>query len=91
MDQFRKLAHLPGFTGSIEPSLSIELCGVIESPMEVDTFTAGCADDGDEGEEEEEDDQEDANIRDMVATIMLLIVDSPHIEIAEQYTVGVIT
>jgi hypothetical protein len=82
MHQFRKLASLPGFTGSIKPGVSIESRGVIETPMEVDTLPAGGADDGDE-EEEEDDDQEDADIRDMVATLMLLTVDSPHIEIAE--------
>ena len=84
--RFRKLASLPGFTGSIQPGVSTELHGVMDSTqteMELDVeadyggFRAG------EEEEDEEDDQEDADIRDMIATLMFLTVDKSGPEIVD--------
>jgi hypothetical protein len=84
MRRFRKLAALPGFTGSIRPGVSVQLHGGTETPMELDAQADnhGRSMD-DEDEEEEDDDQEDADIRDMVAALMLLTVDRSGTEVVE--------
>lgn len=78
MHRFRKLASLPGFTGSIQPGVSIDSDSE-ETHTELDVEAVhGCLteEDGEEGEEEdEEDDQEDADIRDTIAALMFLTVD----------------
>jgi hypothetical protein len=76
MRRFKKLASLPGFTGSIQPGVSVEIHGGTETHMELDVEADHRAEEEEDGEEdEEEDDQEDADIRDMIAALMFLTVD----------------
>jgi hypothetical protein len=85
--RFRKLASLPGFTGSIQPGVSTELHGGMNSTqtqMEVDHVDADyCGLRAGEEEDEEEDDQEDADIRDTIATLMFLTIDKCNPDIVD--------
>jgi hypothetical protein len=84
MRRFRKLASLPGFTGSIQPGVSMELREGMETHMELDVEADyGGLRVGEEEEEEEEDDQEDADIRDMIAALMFLTVDKSGTDIVD--------
>jgi hypothetical protein len=93
MQRFRKLASLPGFTGSIRPGTSAELRSRVGNPMDVDEPAdddghRGESDDsgGDgannsgEGDEDDEDDQEDEDIQATVAALMSLTLDAPGVE-----------
>lgn len=84
MCRFTKLASLPGFSGSIQPGVSIESRGGTESHMELDVGVdhGGFRVTEEEEKEEEEDDQDDADtadIRDMVSALMFLTVDDSSI------------
>ena len=94
MCRFRKLASLPGFTGSIKPGISVGSGGGVDNTMDVDVLpnddqqwggdnidNGGEGDNGGgEGDEDEEDDQEDEDIQAMIAALMSLAVDVPGVE-----------
>jgi hypothetical protein len=85
MDHFRKLAALPGFTGSIIPGTSTVLCSGVDNAMIVDNATDDPRVDGEaQGDEDDkadqedgEDDQEDEDIQAMVSVLMSLTIDTP--------------
>ena len=87
MERFRKLASLPGFSGSIIPGISIELGRDVDNTMDVDDAADDCClggvDDNAniaEGNEDDDDhnyDQEDEEIQAMVIALMSLSVDAP--------------
>jgi hypothetical protein len=75
MHRFRRLASLPGFTGSIQPGIGIDVDSELHELEGTETYMDVGADHGEGEEEEEEDDQEDADIRDTIAALMFLTVD----------------
>lgn len=92
MCQFRQLASLPAFSGSIHPGVSVESRWGVEIPMDVDreVNTPSGNDqhmehngDGEGDEEDEEDDQVDADIGATVSALMLLTLDSPRVDTVE--------
>lgn len=83
MERFRKLASLPGFSGSIIPGTSTELGRDVDKSMDVDDkdvdghqVGVDTANDAD-SEEDDEDDQEEEEIQAMVMALMSLTVDAP--------------
>ena len=84
MERFRKLAFLPGFSGSIIPGSSIELGRDVHNAMDVDNAAevSGQGGDGDtaniaEADDEDDDDEEDEEIQAIVIALMSLTVDAP--------------
>jgi hypothetical protein len=82
MERFRKLASLPGFTGSIIPGTSTELCRGVDNTMDIDDATDDCCQGGvddtandAEDDEDYEDDEEDEDIQAMVSALLSLTVD----------------
>jgi hypothetical protein len=85
MCRFRKLASLSGFTGSIEPGVSLGSQRGEEVQMEVDVpsdYHSG-VDNREDDDEDEDDDQADADIRDTISTLMTLTVDGPCVATVE--------
>jgi hypothetical protein len=93
MQRFGKLASLPGFTGSITPGASAELCSRVGNPMDVNKLPGDnghrCesdesgedgADDSGADDKDEEDDQEDKDIQATVAALMSLTLDAPGVK-----------
>ena len=78
MERFRKLASLPGFSGTIIPGTSIELGRDVQSvqnTMDVDDAAEdSCVP---EGDDDDDDDQEDEEIHAIVIALMSLTVDGP--------------
>ena len=71
MNRFHKLASMSGFTGSIQPGISVDRDERVQDEMEID----GGYNNEEDGEESEEDDQEDENIMSIVATVLSLTLD----------------
>jgi hypothetical protein len=85
MERFRKLASLPGFSGSIIPGTSTELGGDVHDAMDVDDAAEdscqGGVDDtaivAEADDDDSDDDQEDEEIEAIVIALMSLTVDAP--------------
>jgi hypothetical protein len=71
MSRFCKLASMSGFTGSIQPGISVDADEGVPAGMEIDIEYKAV----DDGEESEEDDEEDEDIRNIVATVLSLTLD----------------
>ncbi|KAF8518165.1 hypothetical protein BU17DRAFT_91300 [Hysterangium stoloniferum] len=88
MHQFKKLASLPEFTGSIKPGFSMDFYRAIEVPIDVDEPPGDdwhCNNDsgGDDdwnNSDEGEDDQEDEDISAMVSALLSLTMDGPGVQ-----------
>jgi len=82
MCRFWKLALLPGFTGTIKPSVSIELGRRADNLMDIDC-NDGNREDGDdnghgeaeEDKDEEEDEQREEEIHAVVSALIALTID----------------
>ena len=71
MNRFRKLVSMSGFTGSIQPGISVDRDERVQDEMEID----GGYNNEEDGEESEEDDQEDENIMSIIAMVLSLTLD----------------
>ena len=80
MERFRKLASLPGYSGTILPGTSTKLSQDHdgENTMDVDEETVDCYRRGVDSEDDEEDqDQEDEDLEALVAALVSLTVEPP--------------
>jgi hypothetical protein len=85
MEHFRKLASLPGFSGSIIPGTSTEFGGGVDINMNECDIADDCrqagvndtANDAEVSEDDEDDQEEEEDIQAMVYALMSLTVDEP--------------
>lgn len=70
MTRFCNLASLPGFTGSIQPGISVDRDEGVQAGMDIDEGNNNV-----EEEDEDKDDLEDENIMNIVAAVLSLTLD----------------
>jgi hypothetical protein len=90
LSRFRKLASLPGFTGSIKPGVSVDAAAQMEVDMPIDDRVddrhmehESYGDVGEDDGDDDDDDGDDVDIRAAVAALILLTIDGPHVQTSE--------